>query len=181
MKPKPNHDQAKGCHDHKHPTAIILRQDELLYDIKNLAYITGETIPDEEANRRQLVQDIGEAGNLDRVKRLLELAHAELQELLFPYTKERIEPLVIEENEPSLDKVYSLQMMMPHDFSSTTFNMIKQCAHEYMVNSVLAGWLKITYPAYAEKHIVIADDMKEKLQQAVNFRTGRVRRKQSPF
>ena len=66
---------------------MTFKREELLYDIRNNAYVEGDVMQAKTEHDRHQVQDIGEDGNIDRVTRLLDLAHAECEEALFPYTK----------------------------------------------------------------------------------------------
>ena len=70
---------------------MTFKREELLYDIRNNAYVEGDVMQAKTEHDRHQVQDIGEDGNIDRVTRVLDLAHAECAEALFPYTKENVE------------------------------------------------------------------------------------------
>lgn len=170
-------------HQPKWPVTIDLKRDELLYDIKNMAYTEGEMMQDQSGEVKCLVQDICEEGNIDRVNRMLEMAHAECVELLYSYTKDAIEPITWQNDEPKCAccKVYSIEMRMPVAMSRTTVTLLKNCVHDYMVDYVLADWLRITNPEAAAKWAARLEAMKEKIQEAVNFRVVPVRRAQRPF
>lgn len=62
-------------------------REELLYDIKNVAYVTGDTLKTDDEHDRHQVIDVGEDGNVDRVTRMMNLAFAEVVEWLSRYTK----------------------------------------------------------------------------------------------
>ena len=132
---------------------------------------------------RSHVQDICEEGNIDRVNRMLDMAHAECVELLFAYTKEAIEPITWEDNEPRCEccGVYSIEMFMPESFSQTTVTLLKNCVHDYMVDYVLADWLSSVDANVAAKWTARCEEMKEKIGEAVNFRVRPVRRTLRPF
>lgn len=161
---------------------IDLKREELLHDIKSMAYTEGELMATKGQDSHH-VQDICEEGNIDRVNRMLDMAHAECVELLFSYTKEAIEPITWQNNEPKCEccSVYSIEMHMPATFSRTTVTMLKNSVHNYMVAYVLSDWLKITNAAAAAKWTEQCEDMKEKIKEALNFRVGRVRRTLTPF
>ncbi len=81
------------CHkvDSKNIEAVLLfKREQLIYDIRNLAYVEGDIMPEAQQHERHTVQDIGEAGNIDRVTRILDLALSECSEWLYPFTKRRI-------------------------------------------------------------------------------------------
>lgn len=212
---------------------LTFKREELLYDIRNNAYVEGDVMQVKTEHDRHQVQDIGEDGNIDRVTRVLDLAHAECEEALFPYTKENVEQetemddtptyvdpveetpteepteeepdadasgTVADEDEPSAlsdDKDeeeftddtpaakptgdYVIRLLVPDEYSKTTVRLIVRYIHEYMVCRVLADWLSITNPPSAAKWKEKQDEALEGMKEAVNFRTGRVRRTQTPF
>lgn len=59
----------------------------LIYDISNCAYVEGDVMPADDEHSKHQVFDIAEDGNIDRVTRILDLAHAECVEMMYPYTK----------------------------------------------------------------------------------------------
>ena len=186
---------------------MTFKREELLYDIRNNAYVEGDVMQVKTEHNRHQVQDIGEDGNIDRVTRLLDLAHAECEEALFPYTKEDVEqetemddtPTYVEPtadaggtvadmemftddttaSKPTGD--YVIRLLVPDEYSKTTVRLIVRYIHEYMVCRVLADWLSITNPPAAANWKAKQDEALEGMREAVNFRTGRVRRTQTPF
>lgn len=202
---------------------MTFKREELLYDIRNNAYVEGDVMQVKTEHDRHQVQDIGEDGNIDRVTRVLDLAHAECEEALFPYTKENVEqetemddtPTFVEptadaegivaepegetpegetsgtvdneeeftdetpEEKPTGD--YVIRLLVPDEYSKTTVRLIVRYIHEYMVCRVLADWLSITNPPAAANWKAKQDEALEGMKEAVNFRTVRVRRTQTPF
>lgn len=181
---------------------LTFKREELLYDIRNNAYVEGDVMQAKTEHDRHQVQDIGEDGNIDRVTRVLDLAHAECEEALFPYTKENVEqetemddtPTFVEpvEETPAEEFTneitdakptgdYVIRLLVPDEYSKTTVRLIVRYIHEYMVCRVLADWLSITNPPAAANWKAKQDEELEGMKEAVNFRTGRVRRTQTPF
>lgn len=181
---------------------LTFKREELLYDIRNNAYVEGDVMQAKTEHDRHQVQDIGEDGNIDRVTRLLDLAHAECEEALFPYTKENVEqetemddtPTFVEpvEETPAEEFTneipdakptgdYVIRLLVPDEYSKTTVRLIVRYIHEYMVCRVLADWLSITNPPAAANWKAKQDEALEGMKEAVNFRTGRVLRTQTPF
>ena len=186
---------------------MTFKREELLYDIRNNAYVEGDVMQAKTEHDRHQVQDIGEDGNIDRVTRLLDLAHAECEEALFPYTKEDVEqetemddtPTYVEPtadaggtvadpevftddttaSKPTGD--YVIRLLVPDEYSKTTVRLIVRYIHEYMVCRVLSDWMSITNPPAAANWKAKQDEALEGMKEAVNFRTGRVRRTQTPF
>ena len=192
---------------------MTFKREELLYDIRNNAYVEGDVMQAKTEHDRHQVQDIGEDGNIDRVTRVLDLAHAECEEALFPYTKENVEqesemddtPTYIETTADAEDTMagseetlaeeeftddtpvvkptgdYVIRLLVPDEYSKTTVRLIVRYIHEYMVCRVLSDWMSITNPPAAANWKAKQDEALEGMKEAVNFRTGRVRRTQTPF
>ena len=192
---------------------MTFKREELLYDIRNNAYVEGDVMQAKTEHDRHQVQDIGEDGNIDRVTRVLDLAHAECEEALFPYTKENVEqesemddtPTYIEPTADAEDTMagseetlaeeeftddtpvvkptgdYVIRLLVPDEYSKTTVRLIVRYIHEYMVCRVLSDWMSITNPPAAANWKAKQDEALEGMKEAVNFRTGRVRRTQTPF
>ena len=124
---------------------LLFKRSELLYDIKNYAYVEGDVMQVNTEHDRHQVQDIGETGNIDRVTKVLDLAYAESVEALFPYTKQDVEqvtemdnmPTVVYDEEPPADEGsdevftnekpdetksqdYEIQLLVPDAYSKTT-------------------------------------------------------------
>ena len=195
---------------------LLFKRSELLYDIKNYAYVEGDIMQVKTEHDRHQVQDIGETGNIDRVTKVLDLAYAESVEALFPYSKQEVEqetemdnmPTVVYDEEPAEggsdgvkmptheeDKAegktegeanaktqdYEIQLLVPDAYSKTTVTLLVRYIHEYMVCRVMADWMSITNPTSAPKWKEKEQEMLEAMKEAVNFRTKRVRRTQTPF
>ena len=191
---------------------LLFKRSELLYDIKNYAYVEGDVMQVKTEHDRHQVQDIGETGNIDRVTKVLDLAYAESVEALFPYTKQEVEqetemdnmPTVVYAEEPAegggdgvetptheegktegeanaKTQDYEIQLLVPDAYSKTTVTLLVRYIHEYMVCRVMADWMSITNPTSAPKWKEKEQEMLESMKEAVNFRTKRVRRTQTPF
>lgn len=160
---------------------LTFSRDALLYDIGNYAYIQGDAMPTADAQAKQKIIDLTQEGNIDRVTRILDLAHTACVEVLFPYTKIACDIEETRSNELVEGAEYVVTMSVPHSFSKTTIDLIAKLIHEYMVYYVMADWLSLTYPAmstvWTEKLSTVAKEIRTRL----NARCGRVRRTQSPF
>lgn len=160
---------------------LTFKRSELLYDAANYSFVEGDIMQDDEHARHQ-VFDITAKGNIDRVTRVLNLAHVECVEMLFPYSKE-----VIPDEQETLNDVlsspeeYFIVLNLPDDFSLTTVKLLQTMIHEYLVCRVLADWMSITNPnsqAHWEEKFI---ELKTKIQTAIASRMGKIRRKCKPF
>lgn len=160
---------------------LIFKRDQLMYDIKNYAYIEGSVMPKEtECHNRHMVQDVGEEGNEDRVGRVLDLCHAKAKELLYPYTKHEIHNSELN-NILHKPKVYGIVMKVPGDFSQTTLILLERLIHEYFVCRVLQDWMSITNPGKADTWRLKAEEAIAEARSSLISRIGRVRRKLYPL
>jgi hypothetical protein len=163
-------------------------REELLYDIKNLAYVHHDMMDEQKKvvtgididHARHLTADIGEEGNVDRVSRILSLVMSEVTDLLYPYTKEAP---IEEEVDDMLQApiAYDILMHVPDTMSRTTIRYLVNLIHEYMVCRVLADWLSITYPEAAAKWRGDAESVRMEINRTKNLRRGPLTRKISTF
>lgn len=163
---------------------LIFEREQLLYDISNYAFVEGDIVPTEDEHVRHQVIDVTQEGNVDIVTRILDLAHTEVIEFLYPYTKEKVvdgEVLidVLEETE-----AYSIELRVPDGFSRTTAVHLRELVHEYIVCRVLFEWLSITNimnPRSREIWQEKVESAKTKIRSALLWRGKRIRLRQSPF
>lgn len=172
-----------GCKDADKVTAtLVFKRAELLYDVKNLGYVEGDIMADEQQDAKHQTQDIGEWGNVDRVTRILNLAMSEAVEALYPYTKHDMpdgtEPLndILEEPEE-----YKIVLSLPGDFSATTFRLLRDLIHEWIVCRVMGDWLSMVKPDAAANWIAKGEDILAKVKRAIAARKGKIRRPLKPF
>lgn len=161
---------------------LTFRRGEILYDCANCAFVEGDIADMQEMEHaRHQIQDIIADGNVDRVTRVLALAHAEAAELLFPFTCSNVE------DSDSLDDVridpeeYTVALSLPAKFSKTTVNLLRHLIHEYLVCRILQDWFSITYPKIADIWMEKVEEVKQKIKEAKAARTGTTRRHMSPF
>lgn len=156
------------------------KRDQLLYDIKNYAYIEGSVMDTESNHNRHMVQDVGEEGNVDRVTRVLNLTVAKCRELLYPYTKNELHRTELNDTlrEP---KVYGIVLSVPTDFSQTTLYLLENLIHEYLVCKAVSDWLSITNPAKSQVWEAKAEDAESEIRANLHARIARTRRRLHPF
>lgn len=166
---------------HKEAT-LTFKRTELIYDASNYSFVEADIMPEGDECRRHQVFDIGQAGNVDRVTRVLNTAHAECVEMLYPYTKEEIP-----DEQEALDDVlkepetYEIKLTLPETFSLTTLRLLEELIHEYLVCRVLADWMSITNPESEANWQRKFTTLREKIRTALVSRTKMIRRKLSPF
>ena len=161
---------------------LVFKRSELVYDAENYSFVEADIMDADDEHARHQVYDIGQEGNIDRVSRVLNLAHAECVEMLYPYTKEEVD----EDDCELCDTLrhpcaYRIEMRLPDGFSMTTVRLLKQLIHEYMVCRVLADWMSITNPGSQKNWEDKIRTAKSKIQTALVSRRGKVKIKMNPF
>ncbi len=138
-----------GAEVGKRLVVIILKREQLMYDIENYCYIEGDIMPEDAQHGRHAVQDVGQEGNVDRVTRVLDIAHADIVERLYPFTQHEIYHPVVDDrlrNKP----VYGIFLKIPETYSQTTLNLLGKLIHELLVCEAVADWLSIVNPQKEE-------------------------------
>ena len=161
--------------------SLKFKRSELLYDCANLGYVHGDTMHTDDEHDRHQVMDIVEDGNVDRVTRILNLVMSEVREALYPYTK--VEAENGESRVDTLTEVdeYTISMLVPDEFSSTTQTYLENLIHELLVDRVMADWCSITYPEKEGIWRTKADEVLHNINKAKNFRMGKKLRPLHPW
>lgn len=170
----------------KENTKVLLLKflrSELLYDIKNISFVTGDVMPEENQHTRHMVQDIGEEGNVDRVTRTMDIAVAECTELLYPLTKGNVEQTTTLDDKLTETATYEIKGLVPDDFSQSTAVLLERYIHEYIISRVLSDWLLIADPAgqVYQTWLAKCEATKASIEECTSRRTGRARKSQTPF
>ncbi len=144
-------------------------RNQLLYDIKNYAYVESDVMGEEKQHARHVTAEICEEGNVDRVSRILAVVHASVIELLYPYTKS--EPIEEEIDNCLLSpEVYTVEMHVPVTMSRSTIHLLSRLIHEYMVYRVLSDWLSITNMEASSNWLAKAEATEREIKRVKNQR-----------
>ena len=118
---------------------------------------------------KHLVQDVVEDGNRDRVMRIVDLAHAEANEMLYPWSREEITDTPLKLNdEPKAEDVLAINLNVPTNTSQGTINLILKLVHEWIVCRVLQDWLSIIYPESSAVWAAKIEELREAIRNAKN-------------
>ena len=154
---------------------LSFHRKQLLYDIKNAAYIEGSVMePETPDHNRHMVQDVGEEGNVDRVTRILDLTVAECRELLYRFTRHDVRNLHLDDKFKE-QKMYGIVLKVATDFSQTTLNYLEQLIHEFLVARALTEWMRITHPGKAGSWKERSDEIVTMIRSCLNSRATRTR------
>lgn len=161
-------------------TLIFIRE-ELLYDIENYAFVTADLLDVTDEHLKHQVFDVSQDGNEDLATRVLNLAHAESVECLYPYTKG---PCIQDEKLDDTLEVperYEIELTLPAQFSRTTVLLLRELIHDYFVCRVLVEWLGVTAPSAQPFWKERLEELKTRMKHVVTGRRKPLRRKQSMF
>ena len=171
-----------GQHQQTKSVTLTFKRPELLYDVENYSFVEGDIMETENEHAQHQVFDIGQSGNVDRVTRVLNLAHSECAEMLYPYSKEKLPDEHKEFNDIlAAPETYDIVLSLPEDFSISTVRLLEHLIHEYLVYRVLADWMSITNPRSQSNWENKIESLKQKIQISLVSRIGKVRRKLKPF
>ncbi|MCI7654318.1 MAG: hypothetical protein MSS51_08600 [Bacteroidales bacterium] len=167
-----------------HNATLLFKRSELLYDIKNIAYVEGDVIRTDNEHERHQIMDIGEDGNIDRVSRVMDLAMSQCRELLYPYSRMNVEEVEQRDDVLTTPEEYTIELLLPDDFSKSTLTLLEKLIHEYLVYRVLMDWMSITNlsnPASATNWAAKMQSLQDEIESTLNARIRRVRRTQTIF
>lgn len=154
---------------------------QLLYDIRTLAFVEGDIMPSDAEHARHQTIDIGEHGNVDRVKRILSLGVAECAELCYPFSRRPLTGDMYLDDCPQDECIYGIELNVPEHFSETTAMLLKEQIHEYLVCRVLSDWFSITKPEASMRWQLKLADIKKEISEIKNSRRGAFTRKTHPW
>ena len=161
-------------------TLVFIRE-ELLYDIESYAFVTGDLMQVAEEHLKHQVFDISQGGNEDLTTRMLNLAHAECVEFLYPYTKGScIEGETLDDT-LTIPEKYEIELTLPMQFSRATVLLLRELIHDYFICRVLSEWFGETYPTMRSFWKERLEELKARMRSAIISRRGPLRRKQSMF
>lgn len=175
-----NSDSSCGNSENTLTVRLKFLRKELLYDIKNYAFVESDVMGEDKQHAQHVLADIGEEGNVDRVSRMLAVVFSAVIEMLYPYTKQ--EP-VEEEVDDKLwaPEEYMIEMHVPNTMSRTTIHLLSKYIHEYMVYLALADWLSITNPQAADNWNKKALAVEKEVNTIKNLRRKAFTRKTHPW
>lgn len=159
---------------------VRLKSSELLYDIGNIAFITGDIML-QDAKLQSVVQDVVNDGNVDKVTRSLSRIFNELVSSLTAYTKKDLVENIVVSNDLTAPENYEMVLVAPDTFSLPNANSVVTAAHDYMVNMALSDWFSITKKDEAQMYLDKATIELSKIKSYMIKRTRRMRRRGSPF
>ncbi len=154
---------------------ITLYMTELLYDVENKTYLTGEARDNgqnyEESADMKANDD---AENRNQVMRSIGNAFGTLKTKLGEYLDEAGTTAnnVLTSDQSNLQVVLS----MPSNYNPSTKDTIATAMHQYIVNLAIAEWFNIFNKADSTEYLTMAAANLTNLREALNKRVRPVRR-----
>lgn len=160
--------------------SLTFSREQLLYDIKNYAYVESHVMSTDTEHARHMVADVGEEGNVDRVTRVLDLGVAKCREMLYPWAKMSISNT--EFNDTLQEQAqYRIDMTVPTTMSETTLSFVERYIHEFLVCRGVSDWLSITNPQKSEVWMEKANEAEREIGRSIHSRVERTRIRQHWF
>lgn len=156
---------------------LTFEREQLLYDIKNNAYVESHVMAPETEHAKHMVADVGEEGNVDRMTRVLDLGISMCREMLYPWSKKEIVKTEFDDKLKEREQ-YHINMSVPNTISQTTLTYVERLIHEYLVCRGVADWLSITNPSKSETWLAKAAEAEQEIRTSIHSRMERKRIRQ---
>lgn len=163
---------------------LVFERCQLLYDVANYAFVEGDVMPAKDDHERHQVFDVVQDGNSDIVTRILNLAHTDVIENLYPYTKKPVEDREVFDDKLREPEKYVVELRVPHTFSRTSLDNLRWLIHEYFVCRVLYEWMGLTNlgnPSSKQNWQEKIEGLQKKMKTAIVWRGKPTRIRLHPF
>lgn len=142
--------------EEKKNLAVILQVKEIMFDVMNKAYLTGQAREAsgkgyEEASNMQASED---AENSYQLRRSLANAFSTLKSLLDEYLDENTTTTSnLVQKEIDNDGVLSLAFKLPSNYNNASADSLGNGIHSYLVDMTLSEWFTITNKEDAKDYV----------------------------
>lgn len=179
--------------------SITLYLSEILYDIRNKAFLTGRSRETAD-NQAQISwsQLSGDEPEMGQIMRSVESALAVVQTKLAPYleeiTRERIwrehhppcmphpeEPIELSAEDdvlmPSEENAITMKLLMPDNYNQAFVPVLSSSIHNFIVAAVLGEWFVISHPNEAKAYLQWAEGESANIKACLEKRIKPLRRR----
>lgn len=129
----------------KKTETITLHVSELIYDVRNKAYLTGKSRKNGENHEAVAnMQASEDEEDENQILRSLQSATGELRNVMSEYMSDTS---ASDDNiwlDKTKDKTITFTLSMPSNYNQATVKTISSAAHDYAVNKAVSDWLLIT-------------------------------------
>lgn len=164
----------------KMEVALLFLREDLLYDISNYAYVEGDIMEEEKQHSKHQLQDIAEEGNVDRVIRVIDMAHAWVVETLYPYTSVPLDYDFLDDRLRDVP-LWAIMLNLPKTYSNTTVEYLSKLIHELFVCKALEDWTLMVKPEAAESWRYRWERAEREIRGCLTRRMKRTRIRLHPF
>lgn len=159
---------------------ITIKRSELIADLRSLAYAEADKESDE-SHAKHLLMDLCEDGYVERVTRIFNLAAAELNEKMYPYTKKPLREETKSDSNYAEPNEYVFNLQVPTMMSESTVEYVTLLIHEYITARSMEDAMMRLYEQYAPKWHTTAENVVKNITATINKRCRVMRRRQSVF
>lgn len=162
---------------------VTLKKAELLYDIDNIAYTTGDILVDADTTPkyRSDIQSTGEPWGRSVIIRALDRAFYHLTAKLTAYTKSDTREDTDATNDPQDLENYVLTLYVPQQISEPNIDGVAYAAHNYLVYSALCDWFEKLKKDERELYQFKLNEELDMIKHYLTLRTRPLRLRQRPF
>lgn len=182
---------------------VMIDTESVILDVRSKAWVVSDVTGMEEGagESRHQTADIGSGANIALLRRDLDLAFHELEDLFYALIDHEDgccemmastrhgcchrQPAVVDigavDNSAPHVLVYEMRLLLPAGVTESTVRYWRTLMHEYMVSYALASWFGIVNPERQAKFLADVDRLREQIRSSMTRRTQRVRRPGRPF
>lgn len=183
--------------------SITLYLSEILYDIRNKAFLTGRSRETAD-NQAQISwsQLSGDEPEMGQIMRSVESALAVVQTKLAPYLEEITRERILREHHPpcmphpeelielsaeddvlmpSEENAITLKLLMPDNYNQAFVPALSSSIHNFIVAAVLGEWFVISHPNEAKAYLQWAEGESANIKACLEKRIKPLRRRLHPF
>mgnify|MGYP007046420800 CR=1 FL=1 len=162
---------------------VTLKKKELLYDIDNIAYITGDILGDADTTPkyRSDIQSTREPWGKSIIIRALDRAFYHLRAKLTAYTKSDTREDMDVTDDPKDLENYVLTLYVPQEVSESNIDGVACAAHNYLVYSALCDWFEKLKKDERDLYLFKLKEEMDLIKHYLTLRTKPMRLRQSPF
>lgn len=145
-------------------------REELLYDIKQICYVSGDVLQDEMQDAKHQIQDVVEDGNVDLITRRLDEVHAEIEDIFCNDNNEYIEDGIKVDDKMGESSSYEITLCMDESTRISAVKLLQKYYHSLMVARVVMWWFMLVHPdeKKLEPWVMRCESLESSMKNIVN-------------
>lgn len=165
----------------KHLVLLEFKREALLYDLKNLGYIITDSAAKQTPEDKHNLADIGEDGNVDRVTRMMDLAHANVMQFLAKYVEKKLDEDTYGHDVLLDVDSYFVLLNILASIPGSAIGSLRTFIHEYIIAFTMEDWVSIVSPELQPIWAAKVAALEEKIKTCLSIYYRGMRIKQHPF